>query len=140
MHPRIALGVLALCAAPLLAAPKPDLTPGMWEITLRTVSPRTTPATTVVRCISAEEAEAMKAPESAATDDCQVTAGTTGNVLSYTVKCASRNMESQTRFHFNGDHYNGTIDITDEGRSVKQVYTAKRVGDCPAVNRPEVKK
>lgn len=139
MRTRIALGICTLAVSSLFAAPPTKvITPGMWEITMRTVSPRTAPATTVVRCISAEEAESMKAPESQPTDDCQVTGGgVTGSVLSYTVKCASRNIETRTRYVFNGDRYEGSIDITDEGNTIKQIYTAKRVGECPAAPRPE---
>ena len=44
MHARsVVLGLCALIAAPALAAPNHVLTPGMYEITLRTVSPRATP-------------------------------------------------------------------------------------------------
>jgi hypothetical protein len=141
MRTRIVLGIVTLMTSSLLAAPPTKiLTPGMWEITMRTVSPRTAPATTIVRCISAEEAQSMKAPESQPTDDCQVTGGVTGSVLAYTVKCASRNIEAQTRYVFNGDRYEGSVEITEDGRSVRQVYTAKRVGECPAAPRPEVER
>jgi hypothetical protein len=122
-----AAGCLAAYAT--TAAP-PVMTPGRWEITIRTEAPVSTPAQTTEICIAKKSAEKPEPPRGKPTDDCKVmNGGLAGNVLAWVTKCSKREVSS--RFTYNGDTYEGTVEIKGEGETIRQVVTARRVGDCP---------
>jgi Protein of unknown function (DUF3617) len=123
-----AAGVLAAVTA--AAAPPSVITPGRWEVTMRTEAPVVTPVQTTELCISRQAAEKPEPPRGKPTDDCRVVnGGLAGNVLAWTTKCSKREVSS--RFTYNGDAYEGVIEIKGEGETIRQVVTARRIGDCP---------
>ncbi len=127
----LALLLVVLPAASVDAAQPPVMTPGLWEVTIKTEFQGSTPTTVTEICISKEQAERPEPPKTNAKHDCQVAGGLTGNLLKYTVKCSRKLSTTQAEFVYSGDHYEGvvTIKIGDSGE-VRQVHTAKRLGDC----------
>ncbi|HUP61009.1 MAG TPA: DUF3617 family protein [Thermoanaerobaculia bacterium] len=111
----------------------------MWEITMRTESPAVSEPMTTVVCISKEEAEDPKPPRHKATDDCKVTSGgRSGSILSYAVKCGRKKSESTARFTYNGDQFEGVVEGKTDDGNFRQVYTARRIGDCEEAPTPEL--
>jgi Protein of unknown function (DUF3617) len=117
-----------MCAAAGAAAPV--LNSGRWELTIRTEAPVATPPQITEICLSKQAAEKPEPPRGKPTDDCKlVSGGLSGNVLAYVMKCSKR--ETSSKFTYNGDQYEGVIEIKGEGETVRQVITARRIGDCP---------
>ena len=107
------------------------LNPGRWEITLQTVSPIVSAPVVTEICISKEEAELTpEPPRSKQSDDCQVTGSFRGKSLKYKTKCNRRNSTADVDITYDGDTYEGTVAITIDGREIRQIYKAKRIGDC----------
>ena len=121
----------ALIRASFVTAAPPIVTPGLWEVTIRTETPFLMPPTTSQFCISPDAAERPEPPKGKPTDDCKVVSGggVSGNVLAYVTKCSKREVSS--RFTYSGDRYEGVVEIKDEDRTIRQVHTARRIGDCP---------
>jgi Protein of unknown function (DUF3617) len=118
---------------PVCADATPPLNHGRWEITIKTIVPDVTQATTIV-CISKEHAEKPEAPKSKSDDDCKVLdpPGLSGNILAYTVHCTKQNLTSQAKFTFDGDRYEGEVVTKINGVETKQLYSARRLGACDA--------
>ena len=115
------------------------IVPGTWEITVQTRSPILGPPITHSVCIDQAHVTRPAPPKSKATDDCQVTPdAAAANETAYTVRCTKKKMTSVSRFTYSGDHFDGTVTINTAGAEVKQVFSAKRVGDCddPLQNLP----
>jgi hypothetical protein len=112
-------------------AAKQVMIPGLWEITVQTVSPiKGLPITQTV-CIDKAHSTRPSPPKSSASDDCQVSPdATAANETAYTVRCAKRKTTSSARFTYAGDHYDGTVTIVTADAEIHQVHTAKRVGAC----------
>lgn len=54
-----------------------------------------------------------------------------GNRLKYQIKCARKNATSDAEFTYSGDRYEGVVTIkNDDVGEIRQVYTARRIGDC----------
>jgi len=123
--------LFATCAA-LLSLPLHAgvLTPGRWEITIKTVAPiETSPMTTEI-CISSAEAERPEPPKWKSTDDCQTVGSLHGNVLKYKTNCGKGKTASDVEFTYAADHYEGVVVVTTDSGTVRQIHTAKRIGDC----------
>jgi hypothetical protein len=114
------------------AAPAaPDITPGLWEITVQTRSPIVAAPISHTVCIDKANTSKPQPPKSKAHDDCQVMSDSAAaNETAYTVRCAKRKVTSASRFTYFGDHFNGTVTIQTASGEVQQVYTAVRLGDC----------
>jgi Protein of unknown function (DUF3617) len=121
-----------LLAGPALAAANSVLMPGRWEVSIRTEAPVQSAPMIAEFCISKEKAEKPEPPKTDQKHDCKtVSGGLSGNTLAYVIKCSKRNAGSTSRFTFNGDRYEGVVEATIDGVTVRQVYTARRLGDCP---------
>lgn len=122
------LFVLALTPAVMAA---PPLNPGRWEVTIKTESPVSMPPTTTEICIAKEKAEKPEPVKGKPTDDCQ-TSGVSmnGNVLTYATKCGKKDVSTTAKFTYSGDTYTGVVTIKSGKREIRQVYTAKRIGNC----------
>lgn len=125
--------VALLLAAAAGAAQAPVLEPGLWEVTIKTQLGDATPTMVEQICISKEQAERLVEPaKGKKTADCQVTGALTGNKLKYQTKCGRKNATSDVEFTYSGDRYEGVVTIrNDDVGEIRQVYTAKRIGDCP---------
>lgn len=124
---------LLLSSLPALAAQPQAIQPGQWEITMKTMMSASTPTSTMTVCITKEQAEAVAVPKSKSKDDCQVSTGSlNGNQLKYQVKCGRKKTSSDVEITFSGDHYEGTVTQNYDGVEIKQVITARRLGECPA--------
>lgn len=123
--------IVLLCAGSVAAA-EPVMTPGLWEITIKTEFQGSTPTTVTEICISKEQAERPEPPKTKANHDCQVTGGLTGSLLKYTVKCNKKKSTTQAEFVYSSDQYEGVVTIKTGDSEVRQVYTAKRLGECEA--------
>jgi hypothetical protein len=112
--------------------------PGLWEITVQTVSPIKGPLLTHTVCIDKEHVTRPDPPKSKPKDDCQALPDTAAaNETAYTVRCAKQKVTSSSRFTYSGDHFEGTVTINKEDVVINQVYSAKRVSDCDdVVERP----
>jgi hypothetical protein len=122
----------ALLLAPAGAAQESVLEPGLWEVTIKTQLSDATPTMVEQICISKEQADHVRPPKAGNAADCQVTGALTGNKLKYRVACGRKNATSDTEFTYSGDHYEGVVIIkNDEVGEIRQVYTARRIGDCP---------
>ena len=130
--------VISLAFAALLTgithaqtAAKEVMIPGLWEITVQTVSPiKGLPITQTV-CIDKAHSTRPSPPRSKASDDCQVSPdAATANETAYTVRCAKRKTTSSARFTYAGDHYDGTVTIITVDAEIHQVHTAKRIAAC----------
>jgi Protein of unknown function (DUF3617) len=119
---------------PVVVFGAPVLTPGKWELTLTTQSAAGTVSTVTVFCVQKEQAEKLDAPKSKEDDDCKVVtpAGLSANVLAYKVKCSKKNASSDSTFIYHGDRYEGQVTITTADYEVRQVHSARRLGDCDA--------
>ena len=131
MHTVRVFVVIAVLVSAVTGAAAPSvLVPGRWEITIRTEAPVATPPQTAEICISKQAAEKPEPPRGKPTDDCKLASGgLSGNVLAYVMKCAKR--EATSTFTFSGDRYDGVIEVKGDGQTVRQVVTARRIGDCP---------
>lgn len=128
---RVFAGMTILSVVTLASAAPAVLTPGMWEITIRTELPEALPAMTTVVCISKEEAEDLQAPQGKASDPCRTTEGSrSGNILSYTTKCAGNDDHSKVRFTYDGERFEGVVEGKGKGRDRRQVYSGRRIGEC----------
>jgi len=128
----ISFAAALLFVPPVWAAPPSVIQPGLWEITIKTILPGSTPTTTTQICISAEKAAHPEPRKSKPADDCQVTSLMAGNQLKYQVQCARRHTTSNAEFTYTGDQYEGTVTVNDGEIEIKQVHAARRIGDCPA--------
>ena len=126
----------ALLSLPVLAAG--PLQPGRWEITIKTVAPVETPAVTAEICISRSEADRPEPPKGKPADDCQTVGALHGNVLKYKTNCGKGKTSSDVELTYGGDHYEGVVTVTVNGATVRQVHTAKRIGDCDPEAAPVV--
>ena len=126
----IALAVSTATSQAQTAA-KQVMIPGLWEITVQTVSPVKGPLITQTVCIDKAHSTRPSPPKSRASDDCQVSLDEdAANETAYTVRCAKRKTTSSARFTYAGDHYDGMVTITTADAEIHQVHTAKRIGDC----------
>ncbi len=130
--------LMCLLAAPIgAAAAEKVVKPGRWEISTRTIVPKELPPSVTTRCISAQDVDEFRVPESSAADDCKVVSGAmSGAVLSYIVSCATRQTETSVRFVFAGDRYEGTLEVKGGGETLRQVFLGKRLGDCADAVQP----
>ncbi len=111
--------------------------PGRWEITTRTVLPKELPPSVTNRCISSQDVDQFRVPESSADDDCKVVSGgLNGAVLTYVVRCARQQSETTVRFVFSGDRYEGTLEVKSENDNLRQVFLGRRLGDCADAVQP----
>jgi hypothetical protein len=109
----------------------PPLNPGRWEVTIKTESPVSMPATTTEICIAKEKAEKPEPVKGKPTDDCQTNGvSMNGNVLTYATQCGKSKVSTAAKFTYSGDTYTGVVTIKSGKREIRQVYTAKRVGNC----------
>ncbi|MFL6245018.1 MAG: DUF3617 domain-containing protein [Thermoanaerobaculia bacterium] len=121
-----------LLAAPASAAEPSVLQPGLWEVTIKILLSDATPTLVERICISKEQADHPEPPKLGKGADCQVTGALAGNKLKYQIKCGRKNATSDSEFTYSGDRYEGVVTIrNDEVGEVRQVYTARRIGDCP---------
>jgi hypothetical protein len=110
------------------------LLPGLWEITVQTRSPIVGPPLTHTVCIDKALLTRPEPPKAKASDDCQVQPDTAAvNETAYTIRCTKQNVTSSVRFTYRGDHFDGTATITKADGEIRQVYSAKRVGECDEV-------
>ena len=114
------------------------LNPGRWEITIRTVHPSEMPPMTSEICISKEDAERPEPPKRKASDDCQVTGALHGNLLKYKTKCERGKSSSDAEFTYQGDRYDGVVTIKFESGEIRQIHSARRIGECEAPPQPVV--
>jgi hypothetical protein len=134
---RVGAILFSVVAALLLAngahaAQTPVLEPGLWEVTIKTQLGDATPTTVELICISKEQAERPEPVKAGKTADCQVTSALTGNKLKAHTKCGRKNATLDVEFVYSGDRYEGVMIIkNDDIGEIRQVYTAKRIGDCP---------
>jgi hypothetical protein len=129
----VAAAVLLTTAAG--AAQPPVLKPGLWEVTIQTQMGDATPTMIEQICISKEQAERPEPPKSEKSADCQVTGALTGNKSKYQIKCGRKNTTSDAEFTYSGDRYEGVVTIkNDDVGEIRQVYTARRIGECPSEN------
>lgn len=130
---RMSLLLISVVVAMSIAAAPAVLLPGRWQISIRPELPLSAPEMTTEICLSAAETEKLQPPRGKPTDDCQVVGGPLqGNVLSYAIKCTKRDSSTNARFTYNGDRFEGVVEGKVDGRKFRQVYTAIRLGDCPA--------
>lgn len=110
------------------------MVPGLWEFTVQTRSPILGPPITHTACIDKAHATRPDPPKSRATDDCQVSSDSAAaNETAFTIRCARRKITSTSRFSYSGDHFEGAVTVSGPDSEIKQVYTAKRIGDCDDV-------
>lgn len=110
-------------------AVKPTLNAGLWEITIKNESPSTASPMTTTICISDDDVAKIVVPRGKQKDDCRVLDGSviTGGLLSFVTKCSKKNVTSSSRFTFNGNAYEGTVEITVDDTVLRQVITGKRL-------------
>ena len=137
-HPRSLLfAFLAMLLLPCAAQAGAALNPGRWEITVQTISPVSAAPVVTEVCVSKEEADrAPEPPKSKKSDDCQATGSFNGKSLKYKTKCNHRNVSSDVDITFDGDTSEGTITMIIDGREIKQIYKARRIGDCDGPSAP----
>lgn len=125
-----ALAAAILFSAAAYAANPHLLQPGLWEVTIKTLLSDGTPTTVTEICITKEEADHPEPPKRGPRDDCQATSITTGNHVSYQVNCGRKHVNTNGEFTYTGDRYEGTVTIKQDNVEIKQVHTARRIGDC----------
>jgi|GEM_PF-1772962 len=132
----VAITLFAMSLAPLAAfgqsASQTIVLPGLWEITVQTKSPVVGSPISHTVCIEKALLTKPDPPKSKAKDDCQVLAEPgPSNQTAFTIRCAKKKSTSTSRFTYLGDHYEGTVTISngDHG-DIEQVYTGTRIGDC----------
>lgn len=122
---------LVVCAFTGVIKATPPMRPGLWEIIIRPEAADATPLTSLQVCLSKDAIERFHAPKQKASDDCKATGGGfNGNVLSYSVKCASKKAGSTTTITFSPDSYEGLVVIQTESGEVRHVHAGKRLRDC----------
>lgn len=112
------------------AAAPPVIAPGRWELTMTTILPDSTPTTVTEICITKQRAEHPEPRASKPTDDCQVTGGLNGNRLKYAVKCGRAKTTTDAEFTYSGDRYEGVVIVKTGDYEIRQVHTARRIGEC----------
>ena len=123
----------ALLIAGAAGAAQPVMSPGRWEITIKTTDRYATSTSVFEVCISPEAAAQVEPLKRKPTDDCQVADGVLkGNRVKYDVQCGAKNKNTKTKadFIYSGDTYEGVVDIKTDDFEVKQVHTARRLGAC----------
>jgi hypothetical protein len=130
-HSLLPLAVVFAIAVSPAAEAAPPLNPGRWEVTIKTESPVSMPATTTEICITKEKAERPEPPKGKPTDACQInSAAMNGNVLTYATRCDNKQVSTSAKFTYSGDTYTGVVTIKSGKREIRQVHTAKRIGNC----------
>ncbi|SFN12710.1 Protein of unknown function [Formivibrio citricus] len=136
--------VAALIAVPAiaLAADKPDMTEGLWEITSKVNMPgmpMQMPAHTMQHCFTKEDiAKGDKTvPQNQQSDQkCDmVERRMTGNKLNYKMVCSGKNKMTMTgEVIYSRTSYRGTsqMDMVQNGQPMRMTteYSAKRLGNC----------
>jgi Protein of unknown function (DUF3617) len=126
------LPFLLSVAAPLRAADR--MAAGQWQFTMTTEgSPHG-----ATHCVSPAEAGGVNGDskagrayaEKAASGHCTVKAySAAGATVSYSLACGDRTIESRSTYH--GDHFDGTLRTTTEGKTVTTTVKGQRLGACP---------
>lgn len=128
---RLSVIVLTIFASIALHGATPVMQPGEWEITMQIEGVSKGEPMVTRMCMTKQDVAALAPPKGKTTDDCKVTGGgLTGPILNYAVKCDKKKVTTQTRLTFSGDRYEGTVTITSEGREIRQVISARRIGEC----------
>lgn len=132
---RVGVLLFSVAAAILLttrAGAQPSvIEPGLWEVTIKTLLSDATPTMVEQICISKEQADHPGPRKAKKNADCQVTGALTGNKSKYQIKCGRKNATSDIEFTYSGDRYEGVVIIkNDDVGEIRQVYTARRIGEC----------
>jgi hypothetical protein len=128
---RLSVILLAIFASTALHGATPVIQPGEWEITMQIEGVGSAEPMVTRVCMTRQDVAALAPPKGKGSDDCKVTGGgLTGPVLSYAVKCDKKKVTTQTRITFSGDRYEGTVTITTDGREIRQIMNARRIGEC----------
>jgi hypothetical protein len=140
--------LLVLCFIVIVPAPlfaqaqsteKAVMEPGLWQITVQTVSPVAAAPLSHTVCIDKLHVTKPEPPRSKPSDDCKVTPdAAAANETAYTVRCGKKKTTTSSRFIYASDHFNGTLTVTTAAGDVQQIYTAVRLGDCDDLSDPNV--
>lgn len=126
----LSIGLLTATSA---GATQPVLSPGRWEITIKSTQGGITSTSVTEVCITQAVADRLEPAKRKTSDDCQIADGVMkGNRLKYDVKCGPKNKNANTKaeFTYNFDTYEGVVEIKTDDFEAKQIHTAKRLGEC----------
>ncbi len=137
-----AIGVLAVCfflalSAQGLCGSKPDMEPGLWEITSQTKMEggfaMSMPATTVTQCLTQEDYVPSN-KEMADSGGCRFkNIEVDGDTVTWSMECPEEGMQGKGSVVYSGDTFEGTMVMEMEEEQMKMISSmkGKRVGDCP---------
>lgn len=140
VHVAIGTAIYSMVSTSLYAATSQSagMMPGLWQITLQTTSPVAGPPTTHAICVDRPLATRADAPKTKSKDDCQVFQdASAANETAFSVRCAKAKTSSASRVTYFGDHFAGTIVMTNPaGGEIHQDYSGVRIGDCEDTDPP----
>ena len=131
-YPTVVCALLGFCMPSLDAAER--MAPGQWEFALTTDGS----THTMSQCITAEKAlefngdskSGREHAEKDAKGRCAINSyEIAGDVVSYSMTCGTRHMDSVTTFH--GDSSDGVLVTTADGKIIRTQVKARRSGACP---------
>jgi hypothetical protein len=127
--------VVATLALPLFAGNLAK--PGRWQTTIQTEMsgmPMKMPAHTVVTCVTKEQAENAETliPKSGdKRGGCTYTdVKVDGNTVSWKMTCEKSGMTGSGKITYNGDSYNGSMQMKMQDHDISATYTGKFMGEC----------
>jgi len=132
---KLVFAILAACALPMSSFAADTMHDGYWEI-VSTMDmpgmPMKIPPTKVNHCYSKEDVKDQK--KTVTTDkNCTVTDfKQSGNKVTWKMTCTGKNsgvFSGETIFK--RDSYESNMKMQSQGRNMKMVVNAKRLGDCP---------
>lgn len=127
----LAIGLLAV---PAIAR---NLNPGKWRITVETQVPgMKMPPAQAIQCITKQKADSAEGAlpsnlGSGKDDDCKLSdLESDGDRVTYKLTCPRKQMTGQGAFHYAGDTFEGTMQISMPSGEIRQTFAARRVGEC----------
>ena len=133
----LSLAALVIFAG-VVAAQNP-MRAGLWEITMQMEMPNMPvkmPAQKVNQCITPEQIQtpekALPSGPSKNPNDCKVSDyKTTGNTVTWKIACTGQQpVTGSGEMHFNGDTYEGVMNMEMQQGKMSMKYSGKRLGDC----------
>ena len=108
-----------------------NMKPGLWEITTKINMPgMSMPPQTTTQCLTKDD---LVPKSTSPNQECKITdMKTSGNTVTWTMKCSGQGGESTAtgEVTYNGDTYEGTMVMTQNGTKITMHMTGRRIGDC----------
>ncbi|MFO7761807.1 MAG: DUF3617 domain-containing protein [Thermodesulfobacteriota bacterium] len=129
--------IFFMTAASGICASKPDMQPGLWEITsqarMEGSFAMNMPATTTKQCLS-EQDFIPRTERAAGNSDCQIKdVRVQGDTVNWVMECPANGVHAEGKVTYHGDTFDGEMVMDMKQQQMRMISNMKgrRLGDCP---------